>query len=421
MIKIKKRYLILLFFLAISIRMIYINSDLFHHDSVEYARDLELSVSSGNLQSGVSDRILYMIINLPFYIFFKNAYLSLNFVTILFAGLSIIMLYLFLSQIISRNAAYIAAILFCFSPLYLSITSYPKAHSVALFFVFLSLYLFRWNGWASGIVFCISLLARSDNIVYLPLFYLLSYYYKKDLSKVYKPLSIIVFFLLINMKGNFLNKAVYSLIPFHFISSSLTATIHYLIHSLSIFVFLLIFFTFGLIYSVKTKVVTFLSIWFMLVSLPFVFIDVITPRYFIHAIIPLFVLIGIFLDFVTKNLKFYVVIVVVCLILLMITSIHPVLWYRHTNPTVSNFINNLPNDLPYVLEDYAIMSKYYGNLTIISPTKYAGGLAYTTNRVLDIYNLSDKKVAILNLTLDYHYRSELALNLHNVTIYKIGD
>jgi len=406
------RYWLLLLLLTIGLRLLYVNADLYSHDSYEYAQAVEKSVETGQLQKGVSNRFMYVLLAIPFYLLFKDSYIALNVLTILFAGFSVVMLYILLKSLTNHKIALLSSLLFACNPLYLSITTYPKAHSVALFFVLLSLYLLKYNGWLSGAVYCISLLVRSDNIIYLPIMYIVMYMYKKNYSTMYQPMAVVVIFLLANMKLNFFVNMTYYIVPINLLLETLSYGLSYIAYSLSLPIFIILLMIYLMVF--KRRFVMLLTIWFILAALPFMFINVVTPRYFLHAIIPLTVVIG----YGMSKIK-YSMYLAVALCVVMVVSVSPMLWYRHNNMITTDFIQGLPTDKPLILEDYGVIAKYWGR-NVVHPDEYNGEPAYTIDRVLKYYDVPGNKKALYNLTTEMYYRTELSMQIRNVTVYEVG-
>jgi len=101
-----------LFLLTFLMRLIYINDGLLHHDSIQTALATEKTVETGTLHGITGNRYGYILINviaylIPHFIFnIQSAELIVTIVTILFASLSVIVIYLISKELF--NNKYIA-------------------------------------------------------------------------------------------------------------------------------------------------------------------------------------------------------------------------------------------------------------------------------------------------------------------------
>jgi len=181
------RYAVLfLFLLNLSAGLLFINEGLFHVDSVSFAQAVEKTYATGQLQPAVMTRYGSVIINsivyLPFFLLGQPADFSVRFTSVLFGALSVAMLFVFVKELFDDYfQAFLCALLFSFTPFYLSPNTYGKEHSMAVFFLILSFYLLT-RGLRKGslvlistssFILAFSLTIRESLLATTPLFFLL--------------------------------------------------------------------------------------------------------------------------------------------------------------------------------------------------------------------------------------------------------
>lgn len=110
-------YIILILFLISFIpRLMYINAGLPHHDSVQTAIATEKTLETGKLHGITEGRYGYILINViaylvPHFIFgVESSEFTINFVTILFASLSVAILYLFAKELLTEVSCFLHSI-----------------------------------------------------------------------------------------------------------------------------------------------------------------------------------------------------------------------------------------------------------------------------------------------------------------------
>lgn len=141
---------IILFLLVISasIRFPFLNAGLFHHDSAQLAVAVEKLVNEGGLHGIGGGRHGLVIADSIFFYFFKlvlgheSAEFSVNFASAFFGVFAILFLYLLVKELSNdRFIAFSSAMLYSFTPLFLSVSTFAKEHTLDAFIVILSLYL----------------------------------------------------------------------------------------------------------------------------------------------------------------------------------------------------------------------------------------------------------------------------------------
>ncbi|MCX8147041.1 MAG: glycosyltransferase family 39 protein [Candidatus Woesearchaeota archaeon] len=138
-----------LFIIAILIRILYKNAGVYHWDSLCDIYAVERMFNQGSLQYSYAYGAPGMVV-LVFAVFYlhhlitgaMSAEFAYFFVTFVTAALCVSLIYLITEKFTKNNFVSIsAALFFNFTPIFLSVTTYPKTHSIALFFALLSIYL----------------------------------------------------------------------------------------------------------------------------------------------------------------------------------------------------------------------------------------------------------------------------------------
>lgn len=406
------------------------NAGLFHHDSVQLAEAIETHNWNGAVGGRAGVVLLYSI---PYY-FYPNAYLTSTLMTILLASLSCLILYLFIKDF-SRNEfiAFCTAMLFSFSPLYLSISTYTKEHAAAIFFILLTLWIFYKRHYlVAGILFVISLFMRIDNILMLPVFitlYILYHHEKKwhNLLYFFIPIltlcSISFYFNLLFKNSSDFIVWTWKLIPLFVISSDrLIGSIHLYVFIMAILSLLLLF------WKRRDTLLIFTGIWFFSIFVPMALMNVASARLFIIALIPLCILAAYFIHWTidqTENENFAGHLVIAALILAQIAFIIPTLEYRHHTmggkELADAFKSVVPEDGYVILEDENVFIEYYAGLKTIGPKgDFIGKSLYTTSDILKSYDLPFAKEPLKIVEYDDFHHSELGIDLRNITIYRLS-
>ena len=155
--------ILFLFILSCGIRLYFISPGMFHHDTVKLAMAVEKTIDTGILQPTVSKNYGLVALNvifytIPHYLFgIKSAILTLNFTSVLFGSLAVVFAFLFADELFNKFTAIMAALIFSFNPVFLSISTYGKDHAHSIFFILLA-------GW------CLLKALKTDKNIYKILF-----------------------------------------------------------------------------------------------------------------------------------------------------------------------------------------------------------------------------------------------------------
>ncbi|PIN86279.1 hypothetical protein COV19_05720 [Candidatus Woesearchaeota archaeon CG10_big_fil_rev_8_21_14_0_10_44_13] len=139
---------ILLFIASLALRIIFVNEGIPHFDSIADANKAPLTISTGKLQYsyGYGSPGIVVLLTAAYYVDHlvrgaTNAEFAYFFITLVTAALSISVLYLVAKKITGdRLIGIFSAVLFCVTPIYLSVTTYPKTHGPGEFFSLLAGY-----------------------------------------------------------------------------------------------------------------------------------------------------------------------------------------------------------------------------------------------------------------------------------------
>src|SRR3989344_373865 len=139
---------IFLFVFALLLRMLFANAGIPHFDSIADANKAPLTIETGKFQYsyGYGAPGIVLLLTIVYYIDHlitgaANAEFAYFFITFITAALSISMLYLIVRKLTNdKLMGFLAAMFFNVTPIYLSVTTYPKTHAPAVFFSLLAGY-----------------------------------------------------------------------------------------------------------------------------------------------------------------------------------------------------------------------------------------------------------------------------------------
>lgn len=479
---IKTIYLLALLFLVSLIpRLVYINAGLFHHDSVETAIATEQTVETGKLHGIVGYRYGYILLNViaylvPHFIFgVQSAELTVNILTVITASLSIAIAYLFVKELLNNNyTAFCAALLFSFSSVYFSVTTYAKDHAPSVLFILLAGYcllkslktgLMRYYI-LLGITLGFSLFIRvADILITIPIFLLLYLFPRKFLedadnfSKRFEFKN--VAFILIPL-------IIFLILFFFFQKGAVSGSISgnkflgnesYSNHVLSIITSLTPFVAFlaayGLFISLRKKHYIALLLFFWILIVYVFYSSFITSklRFFIPLLIPLFIITSIGLDYIKKHFSIVSYLFLIAAVMSMFLLIKPIMEYRHYHSSgkeLAFYVANNSGQNSIIVDsgDFGMFYKYYAKRSFIqcpdkfNSTQFADLIMemnstlahkvplYFNDRCLDLPSDRDKFLMFDALTRDFafvpvgdvyieNYESIYVFYKYKFTIYKV--
>lgn len=477
-IHLKKSTILILLFLVLSsffIRLAFVSDCLFHHDSVQMANAVQRTIRTKTLQQAVSGRYGLVLINTGAYLLFRNIMnrdidYILNLTTIIFASLSVGMLYLFIKKLTKNNRiAVITSLLFSFTPIFLSITVYAKSHGIAFFFAILSgYYLLKYietdrlsDKGLFVLLFLFSLTIRNTNIYYAFPFLILSLFFRKkpELKKRFIHFSLpvavcIILYFAFNLASFTyevgVNRIPYDLstiaklqvISMHSVYSTITM-LGVLAAALAIYA--------GVKKRKYREVLLFSVIWFFPYYLYMSLLQTFSARFLVPVVAPLMLILGVGIDYVYQRKKILSVLLIIFLLISFGAKILPIISFRHNYcgpKEFALFAKNITEKDSYIISgDEGIFFNYYAdrktlgypiaaNKTELSEAvkNYysllkANNSIYVTGKILfetDDFNSSyrtlNKNFILENrgnsINEEYHH-AELMLRKRNESLYQI--
>lgn len=390
-----------LFLISFITRLLYINDGLLHHDSVQTAIATEGTLETGRLHGITGGRYGYIILNVlayvaPHYIFgVKSSELTINIVTILFASLSVVVLYLFVKELLNNKyIAFSSSLLFSFTPIYLSVTTYTKSHAHSIFFILLAGYflikLIKTNLVIHKLLFSLTLgfslfIRATDVFVSLPLFFLIYFFPKKffndneiknkkvftinNLLTIYIPLFF-SFIMYVLFQGGYLYSGI---IGNKLLDTNLSIVSDF---SLALFLYIpplalfLIVYGFFNLLKRKKNITFLLLIWFLSVLIFYLSFGRVKLRYFIPLLVPLSISMGEGLDIIRERYKILFILLLITVPVLMFLLVQPSLSFRHSYSSekesalyISNITGN--NSIIFDSGDSTVFYDYYTNKKIM--------------------------------------------------------
>lgn len=463
----KSWILLALFLISLTVRILFMNDGLFHHDSIQMAWATERTIETGQLQPTTHGRYGLVLINAlaywPQYLFWgtQSAGPTITFVTIILSALAVCALFLFTKELTQNNfIAISAALLLSLNPLFLSVTTYAKSNGPGILFILLSGYLLllalrRGSNnlllWA-GVVFVYSLLVRFDNILFIvpfALLYLFPWkllegyheYNKPKLKYLAIPFLALAMFALFSQEAfNITTQEMQ--IPFKDLSQLggiLFKSLGGLVQALTPPVMVVVILSYLYFAWKHNPNSHFLLLWFLAIFLPLGLTVVANPRLYVAGLIPLLILAAMGLNEVYERRKGIAVVLLLFLVLFSFASIYPVIKYRNEQSLpmeLAYFVDNLmvPRFV-LIAKDNSVFFNYYSNITtmdydsnVIENIKLlhsSNTSVYILSRTFDIVDTSELNSHFSlvyigeTLTEDYH-NSELDLNIKKIKLYQIN-
>lgn len=358
---------ILLFLGSFILRIFYLNAGLFHYDGVLLAEQ----ISSGNIfeNSFLKQRAGYVLIIyglakiLPFHIdniiLFSNAF---------FGSASVVLLYFLAKLFFNEKEAIYASTLFSVSPLFLSVTTYAKEHGAEVFFLLLSLLMLMCAKKTIDFVYASAvcsyfLFVKETAFLFIPLIVLTLFLYKKTnkFNAVIFLLPFLIMFLvyfITALYGDIFSPGLEH--PALQFSQRLVEAFKAVVYSITWpglpFLFLGIFVLYK---SGQYKNLFFLLFWLVL----FFFFGnhrLFSPRWLSPLLPAAFILISLGV----ARIKHINAAIIIAIVIISLTFIHPVLAYRHETGGIKAFALKLKeispeNSLILIYGDQCEFIKYY--------------------------------------------------------------
>ena len=399
-----------LFLFSLLLRLFFMNDGLFHYDSVDFAIQAERTVEELKIHyaHGMGFPGMAILNGLAYGTDAlirgtQSAELSITLLSIIFGAAAVIIFYLFTKELTQdRFIAFTAALLFSITPLFLSVTTYALSHGASVFFSLFAIYLFqkseqeeeqKWKYGLiilSGLTLGFAVTIRITNVLYAPLILLL--YFKpqlehqgltlekpklKDLvltAALFMSALILVFLLLywpkLSTGGISFITGQAELAPWLGIYSEMTLfLLGWLNRSVTPLGWVLMLG--GIIYALKEKRYSIvLLVWFVLIAIYFLNLSgVVSPRYLIPLLIPIYIFIATALEWIKSKNKLVAVVTIVVLVLVMLIPVYPILEFRTQYCGPKEFAyyvqQNTEQDSVVLAMDEWIFLQYYANITTL--------------------------------------------------------
>lgn len=377
--------LILLFLLSFGIRVYYMQDTVFHHDSAVLAEAVEHTYSDGKLYQANNGRYMTVILGNIYYttaVFLtgpQQADLSLIWLNLIAGCVCVILTFLIVLSIYKKlRMAIWTSLMLCFSPVFLSVTTYAKPHAVELMFLLLSicgLIIYKeekLNRYILMSIVCLffATLTRESSLLFIPLHIVIFYWVNNRKFSSFYSYSLIG--LLIPVGIIFRNLIYNSL----FVPNNGTVTILFsmtilnkacvdLIMNLGCIGIFLFFVGIYFAYERHER----LTLFFLLLWCSYLFYFGSTsgysPRFLILILIPYYIFISRALEKIYESAKFISILLSIGIILNMLMFIIPVLEYRQDSNSFKDYSlwleDHVGNGL-LIINDDSIFVKHYTNV-----------------------------------------------------------
>lgn len=434
--------LLFLLIFSFSLRLGYMNAGLFLYDSVKLAQAVEKTYATGTLHGQVNGRYGSVIINLityaPLYLTgIESAEKSVIITNILFASLSILLLFIFVQQLFKNYViSFSSALLYSVSPVFLSITTYGKPHGIEIFFILAAFVLlnhfYEKNSpltlALSSFLLAFSILVRESALIFVPLYYLLYFRPSIDLrSKLIsfqkQPLKFKNLFLALSpfilVFGLSTYYYLYDVI-FRTLFSTDTGTVFFVgffspvlalalsdiyfnLSALGILLTILGFFI--LFRSYHNQFYAFFFLLWITTFFYFGNTSGYSARYLAIVSIPFFVSIAIALDWIYKKTKVAAIGFLLILSLFLFLQIQPVLEFRSKFSGPKEYAlwlkNRIPSNSTVIVMDDAPFIEYYAGLT--TKDHPINNLTATNEWVKEVKTLLENDVPVYIVSSAYQY------------------
>lgn len=374
-----------------SIRFPFLNAGLFHHDSAQLAFAVEKFVNNGELQGIGGGRHGLVLANAPFYYISKTVFghesseFAVNFVSAFFGVLAVLFLYLLVKELFNdRFIAFSSAMLYSTAPLFLSVSTFAKEHTLDTFIIILSLYLFIKGIntskytliFISGIVFALLAFVRfpsiwaifsiiyiafnSDKISEQGLSNILNNKKFKTISIFIIPFLIILIIYFLLESGAFLNEAKSNFSPFsaenakYILFYNLRYSGESILANLNAVGVLFSVIGLALLFREKKHLFYFLLLFFIPLFLLYASSKTVADRFFVVPLIALIISIAYSIGNIRKKNAYAGTIVLILFLIAFFANIYPTIKLRSKFSAFKELAgmindNTLPGDSVVIL------------------------------------------------------------------------
>ena len=394
---------LLLFAFSLALHIAFKNTSLFHFDSAIDTIMVERTIQDWSLNYSYGWGAPAMIVIVGFFYYLdhlitgtmsaEGAYFLVTFVT---AALSSSVMYLFVRRFAGRFTAIGSAVFLTITPLYLSATTYPKTHPIAMFFALLSGFLIllaadkkswkllAWAGLSAGIAMAtrpidggfvlipFALLYLSPRIEKGKLFLNMERVSARNIAAFLAP-AVIVLAVLIGPRvvffggiGGFLEmmKAEARGGWRGLLNAQTAVSFSYMAATLTYAGWIAVLAGIGyLLKKRRVYILSVLALWFAIMFFYIGNLSVVDSRFLIPAVVPLCILMAYGCKFVYDRHKTAGIAAVILIAALMFASIYPVIKARHDYSGQKEFAEYVammtePNSAVFSGDNYVFIKRY---------------------------------------------------------------
>lgn len=447
----KSEYFIIIFLLIFSgfIRFAFLSAGLYHHDAFQLAVAVEKIVEEGKIYGIGGGRYGAVLANVPFFYFFKtffgykSAEFTVNFTSALFGIISILILYLLAKNLFNdKFIAFSSSMLYSVTPIFLSVSTFAKEHTLDVFLSLSSLLLLaiglkksknnlillsglllsflvyiRFPSilivFSSVLLICLfggNKISRRDRIKHIVL-YLLPFVI------VIASYAIFSYATIINeAKSNFgplsLNQSKYIVV------NNFKYSAEGLVFSLTIVGTILSIFGFVLLFREEKTLFYFLIVFFISLFMFYALSKTVAHRFFSLPIVGLIIALSYTLSYIKKKDAYASTFLLILLVIIFFANVYQVIKFRHEFSAFKDLAkivndNTNPHDSVVILYGDDTPALNYYSKTPTESCDYNPSVEYLMIFVNEISNLLDKdyKVYISGACFGLGNRDERSLFL----------
>ena len=359
---IESDYFIVVFLLAFSavLRFAFLNAGLYHHDSFQLAVAVEKTLEDNHVYEIAGGRQGVVLVNAFFFYLFKvflgheSAEFTVNFSSALFGTMSVAILYFLVKNLTNdKFVSFSSGILYSVTPLFLSVSTFAKEHTLDVFTSLLSILLLviglkKLNYFyisLSGLFLSLLILIRFPSVlIFFSMVFLIYNFDKmrKEDAKLNKlkafcffltPFAIFILLYFLFGFSTFLNEAKnnFNLISFgdtHYLLN-FKYSVEVLFLTLTILGFL--FSIIGLMFLFKgnRKLFYFILLFFIPLFIFYASSKTVSDRFFSLPLVPLVIALSYALGYIKKKDSYVSALILILFTILFLVSIYPIIKLRH--------------------------------------------------------------------------------------------
>ncbi len=355
---IKSEYFVVLFLLIFSavIRFGFLNAGLYHHDSFQTAMAVEKAVNEYRLYGIGGGRHGIVLVNSLFFYFLKTilghetAEFTVNFTSALFGTLSVWVLYLLIKNLFNdRIIAFSSAILYSVTPVFLSVSTFAKEHTLEVFLALLSILILvigmkkiNYNLiLLSGIIFSLLIFVRFPSV--LIVFSMIFLIYKNTNANLRKlkafsfflaPFAVFAALYVLFSSNVLVNEAKSNFYPLslenpNFLFNNFKYSVEGVTFSLTLAGLLLSLIGLALLFKDNRHLFYFLILLFIPLYVFYTASNTIAHRFFSLPLVPLIISLSYVIYSIRRKDSYAGTLILILLIIVFFMNIYPVIKFRH--------------------------------------------------------------------------------------------